>query len=164
MKPEKLNEDCGCGEKSTGEPRIRPESKDLSEKNIGKMATLFDGRQALVDDSIRNSKGEVIGYVLTNNKGAFRVFKDKIENFSESADMGSLGSMNGQGSVMPPSATHDGSGDQFPSIGFGSNTKKQTAKDKKERKKNQFSNKLMDFNSFSKKMRSFQQDEKSNKK
>ena len=165
MSSKKINEDCGCGGTPSQEPRTRPVSKDLSERHIGKVAQLFDGRQAMVDDSIRNSKGEVIGYILTSPKGAFRVFKDKIQCFSESADMGSLAATVGQGSVTPPSRGHEGSGDQFPSIGAeGKPQKGLGTRAKKAQKENRFTNKLMGFNDFAKKMKEFQQDDKSNKK
>ena len=165
MKIKKINEDCGCGGKPAPEARIKPVSKNLSENNVGKMALLVDGRQALVDDSIKNSSGEVIGYVLTNERGAFRVFKDKVQNFYESEGaMSSLSATIGQGNVVAPTSNSLGSGDKFPTIGGGNGPVDSTPKQKKDRKKNQFTNNLLDFTAFSKKMKGFQQSDKTNKK
>jgi hypothetical protein len=165
MKPEKLNEDCGCGGGSTPEARMRPVSKDQRNPNLGKIANLADGRKGLVDDSIRNSTGEIIGYVLTNEKGAFRVFKDKVEYFTESTGaMSSLGATVGMGPVTPPTPTSTGSGDQFPTIGGGKGPVKETPKQKKARKENRFTSNLMDFSSFLKTSKNFQQSDKTNKK
>jgi hypothetical protein len=156
-----LNEDCGCGAGKTHEPKMTPMRSNYNDPNVGKTATLFDGRQALVDDSIKNSSGAVIGYVLNNGTGAFRVFKDKIQNFSESEGaMSTLSATPGMGDVSFPTAGHLGSGDKFPSLGVGGSQKKV----KKERKKNQFVNKLMDFTNFSKTMKKFQEGDKGNKK
>lgn len=171
MDSKKLNEDCGCGARSYSEPKIAPVSKDLREANIGKIATLLDGRQAFVDDSIRNTKGEVIGYVLTDSKGAFRVFKDKIQNFSESAGaMSTLGNVGGgMGSVTPPApdgkgGSTIGSGDQFPTIGGGTSKGEISKNSKKARKDNRFSASLMDFKSFMKASQTFQHKDKPGKK
>jgi len=167
MKIKRLNEDCGCGGKAGSEPVNRPVSKNISDPNVGKVATLFDGRQALVDDSIRNSDGQTIGYVLNSGKMAFRVFKDKIQNFSESeGGLSSLDATNGMGNVSFPTANHDGSGDMFPTIGGGVEgrggvSKKKTAAGKK---KNQFTYQLMGFMDFAKTMKGFQQPDKTNKK
>ena len=115
MKLEKLNEDCGCGAGKSPEPRPVAISRRSNDPNIGKMATLRDGRQALVEDSIRSSGGDVIGYILTNEQGAFRVFKEKVQNFSESEGaMSTLPATQGQGEVTFPSPVSVGSGDKFP--------------------------------------------------
>ena len=166
MKIKKLNEDCGCsGSTPSSEPKQKPISKDLSNSNVGKVATLFDGRQALVNDSIRNSSGQIIGYVLNDNRGAFRVFKDKIQNFSESEGaMSSLSATVGIGNVIAPTADHVGSGDKFPSLDVGTPAAKPDKKIASGRKKNQFTNVLMDFTTFSKKFKGFQQPDKTNKK
>jgi len=168
MKINRLNEDCGCGgSSSSSEPRHRTESKNSSDPNIGKTATLFDGRQALVDDSIRNSDGQTIGYVLNSGNSAFRVFKDKIQNFSESeGGLSSLAATNGMGNVSFPTADHVGSGDQFPTIGGGVEGRGGVSKKKTSsvRKENRFTNKLMGFLDFQKTMKTFQQSDTKNKK
>lgn len=165
MNPEKLNEDCGCGGGSTPEARMRPVSKNTGNPNHGKIANLIDGRKGVVDDSIRNSTGDIIGYVLTNEKGAFRVFKDKVEYFTESSGaMSSLGATVGMGPVTPPTQTSTGSGDQFPTIGGGKGPVKETPKQKKARKENRYTSKLMDFSNFLKTSKKFEQSEKTNKK
>ena len=157
MKNKELNEDCGCGgggSKKTQEPKIVSLSNSFGDPNIGKKATLFDGRQAFVDDSIKNSNGSVIGYVLKDGNRAFRVFKDKIQNFSESEGaLSTLSATPGMGEVQPPTPGHIGSGDQYPTLGIGTDNKKV----KKDRKSNQFETHLMDFTNFSKTMKKFQQ-------
>jgi hypothetical protein len=159
-----LNEDCGCGAGASSEAKTVNISKRYPDPNLGKVANLFDGRQAIVDDSIRSTTGDVIGYVLKDTRGSsFRVFKDKIQNFSESMGaMSTLGAMTGMGSVQPPTSTSDGSGDQFPTIGGGS--PRDTKKTMKDRQKKQISGKLMDFANFSKTMKGFQQPDQKNKK
>ena len=117
---EELNEDCGCGQKAN-EPSYKPspytQSPDI---NVGKIANLFDGRSGMVDDAIRNSTGEVIGYVINGNKGLFRTFKEKIESFNESEGaMATLSNTPGMGDPMLPGPDHIGSGDQFPSLTAG---------------------------------------------
>lgn len=165
MNPEKINEDCGCGGGSSPEPKMRPVSKDQRNPNLGKIANLSDGRKGTVDDSIRNSTGDIIGYVLTNEKGAFRVFKDKVEYFTESSGaMSSLGATVGMGPVTPPTSTSTGSGDQFPTIGGGKGPVKETPQQKKARKENRYSTKVLDFSNFIKTSKKFEQSDKTNKK
>ena len=82
METKKINEGCGCGGGSSvtkTSPNIPAREADPS---IGKMASLVDGRNGRIDDSIRNSRGEVIGYVMNNEKGTFRVFKDKVSDIN----------------------------------------------------------------------------------
>lgn len=162
MKIKKLNEDCGCGGGSTPEAKSAPVSKAQSDPQVGKTAFLFDGRKALVNDSIKNSDGQTIGYVLNSGSGAYRVFKDKIQYFTESeGGMSTLDATIGMGNVVAPTSDHIGSGDKFPSLNAGTPAAK---KSKAAQKKNRFTSTLMDFTQFSKRMKSFQNGGKSNKK
>jgi hypothetical protein len=147
---EELNEDCGCGQ-SAKEPNFQPspytQSADI---NVGKIATLVDGRSGVVDDAIRNSTGEVIGYVINGSKGAFRTFKEKIQSFNESEGaMATLSSTPGMGDPMLPGPDHTGSGDQFPSLTAGTPAANRQSKKKKSSRKSM----LMDFEKFSEEMK-----------
>jgi hypothetical protein len=114
------------------------------------MASLVDGRNGRIDDSIRNSRGEVIGYVMNNEKGTFRVFKDKVSDIYESEGaMASLDATPGMGEVAPPTRTSTGSGDVFPSLTAGTGSAK-GGKKKKESKP--LSKSVLDWNSFKKNM------------
>ena len=156
MEKNKLNEDCGCGKSSGPATQIsRPSSREL-DSSVGKFASLADGRKGKINDSIRNSRGEVIGYVMNNEKGSFRVFKDKVTQiFEDGGAMASLGTTIGMGDVSAPTRTSTGSGDQFPAITAGtSSAKKGKKKNKKEEKKEKdpISMGLMDWNDFKKNM------------
>jgi hypothetical protein len=149
METKKINEGCGCGGGSSvtkTSPNIPARETDPS---IGKMASLVDGRNGRIDDSIRNSRGEVIGYVMNNEKGTFRVFKDKVSDIYESEGaMASLDATPGMGEVAPPTRTSTGSGDAFPSLTTGTGaTKKGKKKESKPLPKS-----VLDWNSFKKNM------------
>jgi hypothetical protein len=122
------------------------------------MATLSDGRSGTINDSIRNSNGEVIGYVMNNERGSFRVFKDKVTSIYESGEaMASLDSTPGMGNIQAPTRTSPGSGDQFPSLTAGTPAAKGKKKTSKEEDENKTSNKLlMSWNDFRKKMTKLQ--------
>lgn len=143
-----LNEDCGCG----GAYYESPDQSIQSQKNldpmVGKNVRLQDGRSGLVDDSIRNSRGEVIGYVIEGDRGNFRVFRDKIaEVLGESAVMASPSNVSGMGDVAPPTRTSTGSGDQFPTLTVGTpaaKSKKKKSDDKPEKRKSS----VMSFKDF----------------
>ena len=159
---EKIDEGCGCGGNSTENIRnynnYNSNSKYSQDPLVGKRVNLVDGRSGMVDDSIRNNNGEVIGYVIEGDKGKYRVFKNKI---AESIDLdeqdggmggdggafASLDSTPGMGDIHPPIGDQEGSGDVFPSIGF---TKGMSKKRKKKKKTsgNMFDTSLMDFDSF----------------
>lgn len=150
---EELNEDCGCGSTSDNIRSYNTQSYSRHDQDplVGKRVSLVDGRSGRVDDSIRNSTGEVIGYVIEGDRGMYRVFKDKIANqVSESGGaMASLGSTPGMGNVVPPGpGNKEGSGDQFPSLTVGTPAAKK--KKKKAPKESPISNSLMDFKSFMK--------------
>ena len=119
MEHQKINEDCGCG--ASANPTISvSQTSPQPDPNVGKMATVVDGRTGLINDSIRNSRGEVIGYVVNNERGTFRVFKDKVSGINESEGaMASLDSVQGMGEVQPPTKDSLGSGDQFPALTVG---------------------------------------------
>ena len=147
---EELNEDCGCGQ-SAQEPNYKPspytQSPDI---NVGKIATLMDGRSGIVDDAIRNSTGEVIGYVINGTKGPFRTFKEKIQSFNESEGaMATLSNTPGMGNTMLPGPDHTGSGDQFPTLTVGTPAAGKSTKKKKSSRRSM----LMDFEKFSKEMK-----------
>lgn len=148
MEHQKLNEDCGCGASANKTPQIEAGSYE-QDPYVGKTATVLDGRTGLINDSIRNSRGEVIGYVLNNEKGTFRVFKDKVSQILESdGSMTSLSNVEGMGEVQPPTRDTIGSGDQFPSLTTG------TPASKKGKKKNPKinSSSVMSWDSFRKTM------------
>ncbi len=143
----KLNEDCGCGGASAFE--YTPSSSTYSpDPYIGMTAKLVDGRSGVIDDSIRNSRDEVIGYVMYNEKGTFRVFKDKVKEVYESGTMASVATTPGMGEVSAPTQTSTGSGDQFPSLTTGTLASKKTTK-KKEKKTD---DKVMSWEDFRKSM------------
>ncbi len=150
METKKINEGCGCGGGSSvtkASPNIPTREIDPS---IGKMASLFDGRNGRIDDSIRNSRGEVIGYVMNNEKGTFRVFKDKVSDIYESEGaMASLDATPGMGEVAPPTRTSTGSGDVFPSLTTGTPAAK---KGKKKKETKESSKSVLDWNAFKKNM------------
>ena len=126
-------EDCGCGS-TTNNIRDYEGSRSRtydSDPLVGKRVSLIDGRSGRVDDSIRNSVGEVIGYVIEGDRGVYRVFKDKIINpIDESGPMATLAS-----------------GDQFPSINVGTPAAKKKNK-KNKATPNPIDTSLMDFKSF----------------
>lgn len=160
MEKKVMNEDCGCGGGASFEAKPVV-ARQKNDPNIGKIATLVDGRIGKIDDAIRSSTGDVIGYVLTNEKGGFRTFKDNIKTLSESMDgMSSLEDSIGMGEVTPPTADHIGSGDQFPSISSKSGKEKAI----KNRTINQFDRKLMDFTDFANAMKTLQSNNKGGKK
>ena len=150
MEHQKINENCGCGE--SGNPTISASpSFTQPDPNIGKMATVVDGRTGQINDSIRNSRGEVIGYVLNNERGTFRVFKDKVSGINESEGaMASLDSVEGMGEVQPPTRDSVGSGDQFPALTVGTPAAK--GGKKKKSKSNSNTNPVMGWNEFRKNM------------
>jgi hypothetical protein len=158
MEDQKINEDCGCtGSSSEYNPRPIG-AYPHPDPNLGKMATLADGRSGTINDSIRNSNGEVIGYVMNNERGSFRVFKDKVTNIYESGEaMASLDSTPGMGDIQAPTRTSPGSGDQFPSLTAGTPAAKGKKKSSKEDEEDKPSNKLlMSWNDFRKKMTKLQ--------
>ena len=152
---EELNEDCGCGSTSNNIRDYQNNNKRTydSDPLVGKRVSLVDGRSGKVDDSIRNSLGEVIGYVIEGDRGTYRVFKDKVILESEGA-MASLPNTPGMGDVVPPTPDQEGSGDQFPSLSVGTPAAKKKKKDTK--KDNPISSSLMDFKSFIKSSKSNQ--------
>jgi hypothetical protein len=120
---EKLNEDCGCGS-TTNNIRSYADStasRHSTDPLVGKRVNLVDGRSGLVDDSIRNNTGEVIGYVIEGDRGSYRVFKNKISGIvQESGEaFATLPSVPGMGNVVPPTPGKEGSGDQFPTLTAG---------------------------------------------
>lgn len=147
-----LNEDCGCGS-TTNNIRdyegYRAKTYD-SDPLVGKRVSLIDGRSGKVDDSIRNSVGEVIGYVIEGDRGVYRVFKDKILGHIEESGgaMASLASTPGMGEIVPPTADKPGSGDQFPTLTAGTPAAKKKAKKKDKPTPNPIDTSLMDFKSF----------------
>lgn len=148
METEKINEDCGCG--GTGVTKsIETIPMREYDPSVGKMASLSDGRNGKINDSIRNSRGEVIGYVMNNEKGTFRVFKDKVTNIYESEGaMASLDSTPGMGEVQPPTRTSDGSGDVFPTLTTGTGA----AKKGKKKESKALPKSVLDWTSFRKNM------------
>jgi hypothetical protein len=148
---EELNEDCGCGS-TTDNIRSFNTSSTPSKYNpdplVGKKVNLTDGRRGLVDDSIRNSTGEVIGYVIEGDMGKYRVFSNKIKGIDESGEaLATLPAVPGMGSPKPPMPDGTpGSGDRWDSVGMTQGKKKKKDKDKKQ--PNTFSSSLMDFKSF----------------
>jgi hypothetical protein len=157
---EKLDEDCGCGSTANNirdYDGYKPRKYD-SDPLVGKRVSLTDGRSGKVDDSIRNSVGEVIGYVIEGDRGVYRVFKDKIINsVDESGAMATLSSTPGMGEIVPPTPGKPGSGDQFPTLTVGTPAAKDKKKDKKDKKDdNPISSSLMNFKLFIKNSRSTQ--------
>jgi hypothetical protein len=134
---EELNEDCGCGSTSDNIRSFSapPTSRFSPDPLVGKRVNLVDGRSGLVDDSIRNNTGEVIGYVIEGDRGSYRVFKNKIsEVINESGGaFASLAATPGMGNVVPPTPGKEGSGDQFPTLTAGTQA---AGKGKKKKYKN----------------------------
>lgn len=152
-KDKELNEDCGC---NSAAENIRSftsssvPSKYSQDPLVGKRVNLVDGRSGLVDDSIRNNTGEVIGYVIEGDRGKYRVFSNKISGTIEegAGAFASLSSTPGMGDIKPPMPDGTpGSGDQFPSLTVGTPAAKKKDKKKQE---NPYSSSLMDFKSFMK--------------
>lgn len=143
-------EDCGCGSTANNirdYEGYRSRTYD-TDPLVGKRVSLVDGRSGRVDDSIRNSVGEVIGYVIEGDRGVYRVFKDKIINpIDESGPMATLASTPGMGDIVPPTPNKDGSGDQFPSLNVGTPAAKKKNK-KSKSTPNPIDTSLMDFKSF----------------
>ena len=149
MADQKINEGCGCG---GGSSSAQPSANIVREQDpaVGKQASLLDGRTGTINDSIRNSRGEVIGYVLNNDNGAFRVFKEKVTNIYESEGaMASLDATPGMGEVAPPTKDSVGSGDVFPSLTAGTGAAK---KGKKKKESKSISNPVMGWKEFQKNM------------
>ena len=153
---EEINEDCGCGGETTNNIRSYNSGNRYSpDPLVGKRVSLVDGREGIVDDSIRNNNGEVIGYVIEGGRGKYRVFKNKIaESYDVDEQDGgfggdggafaSLDSTPGMGDVHPPIGDQEGSGDVFPSIGFSRRKKK----DKKKKSERVLDTSLMNFDAF----------------
>jgi hypothetical protein len=126
MKTEKIDEGCGCG--GGGSTPINTPIREI-DPSVGKIASLSDGRSGKINDSIRNSRGEVIGYVMDGERGTFRVFKDKVTSIYENeGGMASLEGTPGMGEVQPPTRTSDGSGDVFPALTAGTGSAKKGKK------------------------------------
>ena len=68
---EELNEDCGCQSTTDTIRTFTTPTYSRFEPDplVGKRVNLSDGRSGLVDDSIRNNTGEVIGYVIEGDRG-----------------------------------------------------------------------------------------------
>lgn len=148
MQTNPINEDCGCGKKAQSETIIQRTYE--TDPNVGKMADILDGRKGTINDSIRNSRGEVIGYVLNNEKGTFRVFKDKVSQIYESeGTMATLPNVTGMGEVQAPTRDSIGSGDQFPTLTAGTPAAK---KGKKKKDEPSVSNSVMSWKDFRKSM------------
>lgn len=148
MKTERIDEECGCGGSGSTDTQPSIQSREV-DPSVGKMASLSDGRNGKINDSIRNSRGEVIGYVMNNEKGTFRVFKDKVSNIYENeGGMASLEATPGMGEVQPPTRTSDGSGDVFPSLTTGTGA----AKKGKKKESKGLPKSVLDWNSFRKNM------------
>ena len=155
---QRVNEnDCGCGQSSGAQP-IPNISYAPTDPNVGKFATLADGRTGTINDSIRNSTGEVIGYVLNNDRGNFRVFRDKVTQISESEGaMATLGNTPGMGEVAPPTRDSVGSGDQFPTLTAGTPAAKgKKTKTKKMTDSDVDKKALLGWNEFKKQMTKLQ--------
>lgn len=151
MADQKINEGCGCGS-GGGSTNHQHSANVVREQDpaVGKQASLLDGRTGTINDSIRNSRGEVIGYVLNNDNGAFRVFKEKVTNIYESEGaMASLDATPGMGEVQPPTRTSTGSGDAFPTLTAGTGAAK---KGKKKKESKSISNPVMGWKEFQKNM------------
>jgi hypothetical protein len=145
-----LNEDCGCGSTTNNIRSYNDSSRSKYSQDplVGKMVNLVDGRTGLVDDSIRNNTGEVIGYVIEGDRGSYRVFKNKISGIIQESGgpLATLPSVPGMGNVVPPTPGKEGSGDQFPSLTAGTPAAKGKKKDKKT--PNPIDTSLMDFKTF----------------
>jgi hypothetical protein len=149
MADQNINEGCGCGASSSSNPQASANVAREQDPAIGKNASLMDGRTGTINDSIRNSRGEVIGYVMNNDNGAFRVFKDKVANIFESEGaMASLDATPGMGEIAPPTKDSLGSGDVFPSLTAGTGA----AKKGKKKATKSLSNSVMDWKQFQKNM------------
>jgi hypothetical protein len=157
---EELKEDCGCGGTTDNIRGYNNTSAIKYSKDplVGRRVNLVDGRSGMVDDSIRNSTGEVIGYVIEGDRGNYRVFKDKISGPIEESGgaMASLGSTPGMGNVVPPTPNKTGSGDQFPSLTVGTPAAKNKKKKKEDSNKNPLDSSVMDYKSFLDKSKSNQ--------
>jgi hypothetical protein len=150
MADQKINEGCGCGGGGSSTPQPSYTVTREADPAVGKQASLLDGRSGTINDSIRNSRGEVIGYVLNNTNGSFRVFKDKVTNIYESEGaMASLDATPGMGEVAPPTRDSVGSGDVFPSLTTGTGAAK---KGKKKKETKSISNPVMGWKEFQKNM------------
>jgi hypothetical protein len=126
MKTEKIDEGGGSG--GGGSTPINTPIREI-DPSVGKIASLSDGRSGKINDSIRNSRGEVIGYVMDGERGTFRVFKDKVTSIYENeGGMASLEGTPGMGEVQPPTRTSDGSGDVFPALTAGTGSAKKGKK------------------------------------
>jgi len=142
---EELNEDCGCGGAHYEPTEHAVPNQRSTDPMVGKNVRLQDGRSGLVDDSIRNSRGEVIGYVIEGDRGNFRVFRDKIaEILGESEVMATPANVPGMGDVAPPTRTSTGSGDQFPTLTVGTPGAKSKKKKPTEKRKSS----VMSFDDF----------------
>jgi hypothetical protein len=155
-----MSEDCGCGSTTDN---IRDYNSHRSNKYdqdplVGKRVSLIDGRSGRVDDSIRNSVGEVIGYVIEGERGMYRVFKDKIAGDMDEGGgaMASLAGTPGMGNVVPPGPGKFGSGDQFPSLTVGTPAAKKKKKKVSKENPSPISNSLMSFKTFMKNTKSNQ--------
>jgi len=149
MADQKINEGCGCGGGGSSTPQPSYTVTREADPAVGKQASLLDGRSGTINDSIRNSRGEVIGYVLNNPNGSFRVFKEKVANIFESEGaMASLDATPGMGEVAPPTKDSLGSGDVFPSLTAGTGA----AKKGKKKATKSLSNSVMDWKQFQKNM------------
>jgi hypothetical protein len=156
---EKLDEGCGCGGDTTNNIRnYTSYNKYSPDPLVGKTVNLIDGRTGTVDDSIRNSNGEVIGYVIEGDKGKYRVFKNKIAEsidideqdgggMGDGGGFASLDSTPGMGDIHPPIGNEEGSGDVFPSIGFSKDRKKK-GKERKRKSGKMVDTSLMNFDTF----------------
>jgi hypothetical protein len=147
-----MSEDCGCGgttDNIRSYENHRP-AKYGQDPLVGKKVSLIDGRSGIVDDSIRNSVGEVIGYVIEGERGMYRVFKDKISSEIEESGgpMASLAGTPGMGNVSPPGPGRTGSGDQFPSLTVGTPAAKKKKKKVSKENTSPISSSLMDFKTF----------------
>lgn len=147
-----MSEDCGCGGTTNNirDYESHRASKYDQDPLVGKRVSLIDGRIGRVDDSIRNSVGEVIGYVIEGERGMYRVFKDKISNELEESGgpMASLEGTPGMGNVVPPGPGRTGSGDKFPSLTVGTPAAKKKKKKVSKETPNPISSSLMDFKTF----------------
>ena len=147
-----MSEDCGCGGTTSNirEYESYRSSKYDQDPLVGKRVSLIDGRSGRVDDSIRNSVGEVIGYVIEGERGMYRVFKDKISSELEESGgaMASLEGTPGMGNVVPPGPGKFGSGDKFSSLEVGTPAARKKKKKVSKETPNPISNSLMDFKTF----------------
>jgi hypothetical protein len=156
-----MSEDCGCGattDNIRNYETYSTSSRYEQDPLVGKKVSLIDGRSGRVDDSIRNSVGEVIGYIIEGERGMYRVFKDKIaaEVDEGGGAMASLAGTPGMGNVVPPGPGRTGSGDQFPSLTVGTPAARKKKKKASKETKNPISTSLMDFRSFMKSSKSNQ--------